>query len=94
MRGKKMFATFTDWEFEDINAAQETANQMFPKMRAAGASSFKATKTGENTIRTMTVWPDAATAQAAIEKMRAAALEQVSGKIVATSAGEIMVDLS
>jgi hypothetical protein len=42
----------------------------------------------------MTVWPDAATAQAAIEKMRAAALEQVSGKIVATSAGEIMVDLS
>ena len=89
-----MIATFTDWEFEDINAAQETANQMFPKMRAAGASILKATKTVENTVRTMTFYPDAATAQATIEKIRAAAFEQVSGKIVPTSAGEIMVDLS
>jgi hypothetical protein len=42
----------------------------------------------------MTTWPDSATAQAAIEKMRAAALEQMSGKVTGTSGGELMLDLS
>jgi hypothetical protein len=63
-------------------------------MQAAGANSFKATQTGENTVRTMLTWPDAETAQAAIERMRAAALEKMPGKVVGTTAGAIMVDLS
>ena len=89
-----MFATFTDWEFEDIDGAQETARGMWPMMQSAGATSFKATQTGENTVRTMLTWPDAETAQAAIERMRAAALEKMPGKVVGTTAGAIMVDLS
>jgi hypothetical protein len=90
----KMFATFTDWEFEDIDGAQETARGMWPMMQSAGATSFKATQTGENTVRTMLTWPDAETAQAAIERMRATALEKMPGKVVGTTAGAIMVDLS
>jgi len=70
---KKMFATFTDWEFSDIGKMQETGTSLWPKMQAAGAISFKATQTGENTARTMIVWPDTATAQAAIDDLRAAA---------------------
>ena len=89
-----MFATFTDWEFEDIDGAQETARGMWPMMQAVGATSFKATQTGENTVRTMLTWPDAETAQAAIERMRATALEKMPGKVVGTTAGAIMVDLS
>ena len=42
----------------------------------------------------MLTWPDAETAQAAIETMRAAALEKMPGKVVGTTAGAIMVDLS
>jgi hypothetical protein len=42
----------------------------------------------------MTTWPDSATAQAAIEGMRAAALEKMSGKVTGTSGGELMLDLS
>ena len=42
----------------------------------------------------MTTWPDSATAQAAIEKMRAAALEQMSGEVTGRSGGELMLDLS
>jgi hypothetical protein len=61
-----MFATFTDWEFEDIDGAQDTARGMWPMMQAAGATSFKATQTGE----------------------------KMPGKVISTSAGAIMVDLS
>ncbi|MDT1985523.1 MAG: hypothetical protein RMX66_01590 [Planktomarina sp.] len=89
-----MFVTFTDWEFDNIEIAQQTAEGMWPQMQAAGATSFKATKTGENTVRSMTTWPDSATAQAAIEKMRAAALEKMSGKVTATSGGELMIDFN
>ena len=35
-----MFATFTDWEFEDIDGAQDTSKGMWPMMQAAGATSF------------------------------------------------------
>tara|TARA_B100000787_G_C16125155_1_gene264626 strand:+ start:519 stop:788 length:270 start_codon:yes stop_codon:yes gene_type:complete len=89
-----MFATFTDWEFDNINDAQKTANGMWPMMQAAGATRFTATQTGENTVRTMLVWPDAETAQAAIERMRATALEKMSGKVIDTSAGTLMIDFS
>ena len=40
-----MFATFTDWEFSDMNAMQATGTAMWPKVQAAGAISFKATST-------------------------------------------------
>ena len=89
-----MFVTFTDWEFDNIKLAKKTAEGMLPKMQAAGAKSFKATQTGEKTDRNMTTWSDSATAQAAIEKMRAAALEQMSGKVTGTSGGELMLDLN
>ncbi|MDB4017864.1 hypothetical protein N9493_07565 [Amylibacter sp.] len=89
-----MFATFTDWEFENMDGAPDTARSMWPMMQAAGATSFKATQTGENTVRTMLTWPDAETAQAAIERMRATALEKMPGKVISTTAGTIMVDLS
>ena len=42
----------------------------------------------------MLVWPDAETAQAAIERMRATALEKMSGKVIDTSAGTLMIDFS
>lgn len=89
-----MFSTFTNWEFDNIKTAQKTAETMWPNIKAASDTSFKATQTGENTVRTLTVWPDAATARAAINKMRTAALEQMSGKVTGRSAGTLMLDLS
>ena len=52
-----MFATFTDWGFPSIDAMQETGTAMWPKVQTAGAISFKATVTGENTGRTMIFGP-------------------------------------
>ena len=57
-----MFVTFTDWEFDNIELAQKTAEGMWPKMQAAGAASFKATQTSDKTVRTMSTWPNSATA--------------------------------
>ena len=89
-----MFATFTDWEFADMDAMVSTGNAMWPKVQAAGALSFKATATGKNTARTMIVWPDAATAHAAIDSLRAAAMTMTDTKATATTAGVLMLDFS
>ena len=89
-----MFATFTDWEFSNIDAMKATGTAMWPKMQAAGAISFTATSMGPNTVRTRVVWPDAATAQAAIDGLRAAATEMSYTKVTATAAGEVMLDYS
>ena len=35
-----MFATFTDWEFDDMDVAKKTATDFWPKMKAAGATDF------------------------------------------------------
>ena len=56
--------------------------------------SFKAVQTGENTARTMIQWPDAATAQAAVDGLRAAAMEMTDTKVVATAGGETKLDFS
>ena len=89
-----MFATFTDWEFSDMDAMTATGTAMWPKVRAAGAISFTATSTGPNTARTRIVWPDAATANAAIDGLRAAAMEMTDTKATGMAAGEVMLDFS
>ena len=87
-----MFTTFTDWEFDDISTVEATGSNMWPKMQAVGALSFKAVQTGENTARTMILWPDATTAQAAVDDLRAAAMEMTDTRVVATAGGETKLD--
>lgn len=87
-----MFTTFTDWEFDDISTVEATGSNMWPKMQAVGALSFKAVQTGENTARTMIQWPDAATAQAAVDDLRATAMEITDTRVVATAGGETKLD--
>ena len=41
-----MFATFTDWEFDDMDVAKETATDFLPKMKEAGNTDFSATQIG------------------------------------------------
>ena len=52
-----MFTTFTDWEFDgNVENATQNAKNFWPEMKAAGAVSMRATVTGPNSIRTMTLW--------------------------------------
>ena len=70
---KEMFLTSTDWEFADADAMTQAGHDMWAQIKSAGAISFKAAQTGDNTARTVIIWPDAATAGAAIDNLRAAA---------------------
>ena len=54
-----MFVSFTDWEFDgNVENAVEAAKGFWPEMKKYGAVNMRATVTGENTIRTMTLWSD------------------------------------
>ena len=87
-----MFMTSTDWEFADADAMTQAGHDMWAQIKSAGAISFKAAQTGDNTARTVIIWPDAATAGAAIENLRAAAASMTDTKVIGSAMGELMVD--
>ena len=89
-----MFVTNTDWEFADVDSVTSAGEQIWPVMKAAGATSFTAIQTGATSGRTIVVWPDAATAQAAIDDVRAKAMELADMKMVGSAAGNVMLQLS
>ena len=55
MEELEMFVTNTDWEFVDVASVTSVGEQIWPVMKAAGATSFTAIQTGENSGRTMVV---------------------------------------
>ena len=87
-----MFLTSTDWEFTDAEAMTQAGHDMWAQIKSAGAVSFKAAQTGDNTAQTVIVWPDAATAQAAIDDLRAAAAAMTDTKVIGSAMGELLVD--
>ena len=89
---KEMFLTSTDWEFADADAMTQAGHDMWAQIKSAGAISFKAAQTGDNTARTVIIWPDAATAGAAIDNLRAAAAAMTDTKVIGSAMGELMVD--
>jgi hypothetical protein len=89
---KEMFLTSTDWEFADADAMTQAGHDMWAQIKSAGAVSFKAAQTGDNTARTVIIWPDAATAGAAIDNLRAAAAAMTDTKVIGSAMGELMVD--
>ena len=68
-----MFVTFTDWEFDgNVENAAENARNFWPHMKAAGAQQMRATVTGANSIRTMTLWNSKEECEAALKFMKKA----------------------
>ena len=87
-----MFMTSTDWEFSDATAMTQAGHDMWAQIKSAGAISFKAAQTGDNTARTVIIWPDAVTAGAAIDNLRAAAAAMTDIKVISTAMGELVID--
>ena len=89
-----MFVTFTDWEFDgNVENAAENARNFWPHMKEAGAQQFRATVTGTNSIRTMTLWNSKEECEAALDQIRASASDAASMKVVGTAAGELALTL-
>jgi len=70
----------------------QAGHDMWAQIKSAGAISFKAAQTGENTARTVIIWTDAATAGAAIDNLRAAAAAMTDIKAISSTMGELMID--
>ena len=65
-----MYMTMTDWQIE-MPATPETfaadVGVVFENFKEVGATNIRVCKISENRVRTMTIWPDAETAEFAIE---------------------------
>jgi hypothetical protein len=91
---RKMFVSFTDWEFDgNVDNAVEAAKGFWPEMKTYGAVNMRATVTGENTIRTMTLWSDPKMLEANIDEIRAAAGSAVGMSVTGGMTGPLAVEL-
>ena len=89
-----MFVSFTDWDFDgNIDNAVENAKGFWPEMKKHGATNMRATVTGPNTIRTMTLWSSQEQVEANIDKIRAAAGSAVGMTVTGGMMGTIAVEL-
>ena len=89
-----MFVSFTDWEFDgNVSSAVESAKGFWPEMQKYGAVNMRATVTGENTIRTMTLWNDPKMLEANIDEIRAAAGSAVGMSVTGGMTGPLAVEL-
>ena len=68
-----MYMTMTDWQIE-MPTTPETFEAdvgiAFENFKEVGATNLRICKISENRVRTMTVWPDAETAEFAIEAIK------------------------
>ena len=89
-----MFVSFTDWEFDgNIENAVENMKGFWPEMKKHGATNMRATVTGENTMRTMTLWSDQKIVEENIEKIRAAAGSAAGMTVTSGMTGPLAVEL-
>lgn len=68
-----MYMTMTDWQIE-MPATPETfaadVGVVFENFKEVGATNLRVCKISENRVRTVTIWPDAETAEFAIEAIK------------------------
>ena len=89
-----MFTTFTDWEFDgNVENAVANARKFWPEMKAAGAVNMRASVTGPNTIRTMTLWRSREEVEANLDKIRAAAGSAVGMSVTGAMQGDVVLEL-
>ena len=87
-----MYVTFTDWHMDNPEDGVETANAMWPQMQEAGATAFYGVKTGDQEARTMTIWPDQATAQAAIGRLRESGAQMAGSRVIGSAMGSALFE--
>ena len=73
--------------------AKKLASDFWPQMKAAGATDFRGTQTGPNSLRSMTLWRSREECEAALDKIRAAGSAQSGMKVVATASGNLEIEL-
>ena len=69
-----MFVSFTDWEFDgNVENVVDGIKENWAAMKEYGAVNTRCKVTGENSLRTMTLWSSQETLDANVDKIRALA---------------------
>ena len=89
-----MFVSFTDWEFDgNVDNAVEAAKGFWPEMQKYGAVNMRATVTGENTLRTMTLWSSLELLEANVDTIRGLATAASGMTPTSGMKGSLIVEL-
>ncbi len=89
-----MFVSFTDWEFDgNVDNAVEGIKGFWPEMQKYGAVNTRCTVTGENTLRTMTLWSSKELLEENVDKVRAAAGSAAGMTVTSGMTGPLAVEL-
>ena len=92
-----MYATVTDWETEAPATPESFCEQVkvaFQDFKSVGAINLRFIKTGDNTARTMTIWPDEETASFAIEAIETVGSSLTGVKFIASAKGPVLGDFN
>ena len=90
-----MYATITDWKTEmpaTPESFSEAVGHYFEEFRKVGATNLRFVKTGDNRVRTMTLWPDQETADFAIEAIEALASSVQGVKFITAEKGPLLAE--
>ena len=88
-----MFATFTDWSMDNPEESVKKAQEMWPEIKAAGAVNMRVVKTDDTGARSMTMWPDEATAIRAIDAIRAKGAAKSGSEVVGSAMGIVLAEM-
>ena len=97
-----MYATSADWSFDSMPdrfriktpyGFQSTSNDFPAEIKGMGALSFFYVQTSATTAPSMTVWPDKATAQAALSRIREGVASKTGQTIVSVCEGEVLANI-
>ena len=91
---KNMFVSFTDWEFDgNVDNVVQGIKANWAEMQKYGAVNTRCTVTGENTLRTMTLWSSQELLEANVDTIRG--LATAASGITPTSGmkGSLLVEL-
>ena len=85
-----MYATSADWAFDSTPDFKSQRETYVARMKQAGALHWFYVLTSETTARSMTVWPDQATAHKALTMARDEAAAQNNQTITAVCEGVVL----
>ena len=89
-----MFITFTDSEFDgNVEDAVDNAKSFWPELKAAGAVSMRPSITGQNTIRTKTLWRSQEEVEANLNKIRVAPGSAGGMSVTGAMQGDVVLEL-
>ena len=86
-----MYATSADWSFDTQPDFNNVSEEYTTKIKQAGALHWFYVLTSDTSARSITVWPDQATAHKALKMVRDEAASENAQTIESTCEGDVLV---